>query len=217
MPNDPITAHPLSWPHGWVRTPDNERQRARFSSQGSRWSSRYRRELSVALAIERVLDELRALGVPRGEAIISTNMELRNNGLPRSSQRPPDDPGVAVYWSHGDGREPRCMAVDQYDRVADNLAAIAATLSAMRAIERHGGAEILNRAFTGFAALPAPAGGGFSWWEELGVQPTASADEIRAAYRALARKHHPDAPGGSGEKFLVLQRAYELAMTGKQQ
>jgi hypothetical protein len=50
-------------------------------------------------------------------------------------------------------------------RAADNLAAIAATLEAMRAIDRHGGATILNRAFTGFTALPPPA----DCWKELGV------------------------------------------------
>ena len=38
------------------------------------------------------------------------------------------------------------MAIDAYTRTADNLAAVAATLEAMRAIERHGGAQILERA-----------------------------------------------------------------------
>ncbi len=33
-------------------------------------------------------------------------------------------------------------------------------------------------------------------YERLGVSPTASAAEIRAAYRRLARQHHPDARGG---------------------
>ncbi|KVD37855.1 hypothetical protein WJ41_22830 [Burkholderia ubonensis] len=62
--------------------------------------------------------------------------------------------GVAVYWETRAGAR-RVMAIDQYTRVADNLAAVAATLDAMRAIERHGGARILERAFTGFAALAA--------------------------------------------------------------
>ncbi|MEZ5218093.1 MAG: J domain-containing protein [Ilumatobacteraceae bacterium] len=33
-------------------------------------------------------------------------------------------------------------------------------------------------------------------YELLGIQPTATADEIRSAYRALARRHHPDAVSG---------------------
>lgn len=61
------------------------------------------------------------------------------DGFPRSGQSEPSDGGVAVYWLTSTG-ETKCIAIDRYDRVADNLAAVAATLDAMRAIERHGGA-----------------------------------------------------------------------------
>lgn len=37
-------------------------------------------------------------------------------------------------------------------------------------------------------------------YDELGVAPTASAADIRAAYVALARRHHPDRMGGSSEQ-----------------
>lgn len=37
-------------------------------------------------------------------------------------------------------------------------------------------------------------------YDELGVAPTASAAEIRAAYVALARQHHPDRMGSAGEQ-----------------
>ncbi len=36
-----------------------------------------------------------------------------------------------------------------------------------------------------------------SHYETLGVSPRATSDEIRKAYRALARRHHPDARGGA--------------------
>jgi molecular chaperone DnaJ len=37
-------------------------------------------------------------------------------------------------------------------------------------------------------------------YDELGVPPTASAADIRAAYVALARRHHPDRMGTSSEQ-----------------
>lgn len=43
----------------------------------------------------------------------------------------------------------------------------------------------------------------------LGVAPTADADAIRAAYRALARQHHPDA-GGTTEMMAALNNAYAI-------
>nr|CCC94404.1 unnamed protein product [Trypanosoma congolense IL3000] len=48
----------------------------------------------------------------------------------------------------------------------------------------------------------------------LGVKQGASKDEIKKAYRVLARKHHPDAPGGSHEKFQEIQMAYEQVKSG---
>lgn len=216
--NGIITAYPLSWPTGWKRTEPRERQRARFSREqsnyytradGTSYRSSSRKEITIAVGIDRVLAELRGFGVNREDAIVSTNLVLKNDGEPRSGQRDPLDPGAAVYWARR-GESQRCMAIDQYDRVADNLAAIAATLGAMRAIERHGGAEILNRAFSGFASLPAPQGS--NWWEILGVSRTADKDTIRDAYRAKVKLAHPDnAETGDAERFIVIQKAYEAS------
>ena len=100
----------------------------------------------------------------------------------------------------------RCMAMDRYDEVQDNLAAVAATLEAMRSIERHGGAAILDRAFTGFAALPAPEAPS-GWWVVLGVAESAGPVEIRAAHRVLAQAHHPDR-GGDPARMAATRRAW---------
>ncbi len=48
------------------------------------------------------------------------------------------------------------------------------------------------------------------YYEILGVDKTASADEIKKAYRKLAVKYHPDKDGGSEEKFKEVGEAYEV-------
>lgn len=215
--SEPISAFPLAWPVGWKRTPAHGRFPARFVrrerksttySDGSSRSWNENRRLTMADAIARVLDELQRMGIQRDDVVISTNVQTRLDGLPRSGAREPDDPGCAVYWQDGFGAR-RVMAIDQYTKVADNLAAIAATLDAMRAIERHGGAAILERAFTGFVALPAP-GATREWWEVLGVARTASVDEARAAYRRAASEAHPDR-GGTDARMAEVNRAWQQA------
>lgn len=45
-------------------------------------------------------------------------------------------------------------------------------------------------------------------YKVLGVRRRATEAEIKAAFRALAREHHPDA-GGSSDQFLLIKEAYE--------
>ena len=47
------------------------------------------------------------------------------------------------------------------------------------------------------------------YYETLGVSKQASPDEIKKAYRDLAKKHHPD-KGGNAEKFKEVAEAYEI-------
>ncbi|MGV9001492.1 MAG: molecular chaperone DnaJ [Candidatus Saccharimonadaceae bacterium] len=48
------------------------------------------------------------------------------------------------------------------------------------------------------------------YYEVLGVSKTASADELKKAYRRLAVQHHPDKEGGSEDKFKELNEAYDI-------
>lgn len=214
-----IPAYPLQWPDGWKRTAPADRRSAKFSKQkvtcgsyvdyeGKTRSTKNtsHRSLSINDATTRVRQAIRAMTAD-DDFVLNSNLQLRLDGMPRSGQSEPADPGVVIYWrdSKVDGWPQRCMAIDIYDRVADNIAAIAATLDAMRAIERHGGAEILNRAFTGFVALEHQSE---NWRSVLGVGANATRAEIESAYRSLRSKHHPDR-GGDPEQFQRVLRAYE--------
>lgn len=206
------TAHPLAWPAGWPRS--KTRKAAQFgvtetkSNAHGSWVNK--RALSIEDAVKRVRTELTRLGIDvANDMIISTNLRLNLRGMPRGDQGEPGDPGCAVYWQKA-GKPMRVMAIDTYLRVADNLGAIAATLEAMRAIDRHGGAQILDRAFSGFTALPAPEPPPH-WSTVLGVARTATRDEIEAAWRRKAKSAHPDA-GGSSEAMQKLTQARDAAL-----
>lgn len=48
------------------------------------------------------------------------------------------------------------------------------------------------------------------YYEVLGIAKSASADEIKKAYRKAAVKHHPDKDGGDESKFKEASEAYEV-------
>ena len=201
-----IPAYPLQWPEGWKRTHPAQREHGRFSRKSTQPGRSYptQRELTINEAVTRLRDELGRMGVSDDDLVINTNLKLRLDGLPKSDQRQPNDAGAVAYWRDRAGNT-RCMAIDRYHRVADNLAAIAATIEAMRAIERHGGAEILNRAFTGFTAIEDQSK---PWHAVLGVPAHAATDDVRTAYRRARAATHPDRDGGDAELFGAVQAAW---------
>lgn len=181
---------PLCWPDGWSRT--KNRQPSRFKVG------------SVYEAVEGLRVELDRMGARN--IIISTSIPLRRDGLPLSKPPVDGDPGAAVYFLRSG--QPLCLACDQYQSVQDNIHAIAKTIDALRGIERWGSTDLLNRAFTGFAALP--NGSDRHWSEVLMVPRDATRDAIDRAYRDLVKRLHPDV-GGNSDDMAALNVAYDQA------
>lgn len=185
---------PLAWPDGWKRTPGAQRRVSSFRSRGA--------ALTVAGAVERLARELRMLGAR--EETLSTNVPVGVRGYPVSTGPAPSDPGAAVYFTLKG--EARCLACDKWRSVADNIAAIAQHIDALRRISRYG-VGTLDQIFRGYTALPPSA---VDWWLVLGVKPDATLAEVEAAFVALAREHHPDR-GGRHEDMARLTEARAIA------
>lgn len=212
-----ISAYPLTWPAGWPRTDKAARRYGKFATKhvpaGSNWSRT--KDVTVSQALSRIDDELRAFDGPSrdwtridpNKTIISTNLALRLDGMPRSDQREPADPGAALYFEMEGKRQ--CVPCDAYTTVAQNLAAIAATLSALRALERHG-SGLMERAFTGFTALPSSIVTPCHWRDVLDYHGHSLA-EAKQQWRRLMTEHHPDKTGGDGTRAAEINAAWERA------
>ncbi len=184
------TSFPLCWPVGWPR--ETYRRDPRHPFKNNTFT---RARESLATELER----LRA-----DDIILSTNVPLRIDGQPRGDYRDRlTDPGVAVYFTLSD-RRPMVMARDAYPLVSDNLRSLALAVEHLRGLERHGGGQMVERAFTGFAALPDP-GAKKSWHAALGIEPGVelTVELVEARHRELAMRHHPDRNGGAGEALMA--------------
>lgn len=160
----------------------------------------------IALGRQAVTHTIRAF------VIISTDVPLRKDGEPRADIRP-NDTGVAIYFKRK-GKQV-CMACDKYDAVWKNMRALQKTIEALRGIERWGSTQLLDRAFTGFAALAEKTGP--SCWDVLGLIPAGGDDvslsegDIMSAFWKKAKTAHPDA-GGTHEAFVELSNAKDIAL-----
>jgi hypothetical protein len=169
-------AYPLTWPDGWKRV--SRRTRSRFEVSG------------FGKARDFLLAEIRRMG--GSGVILSTNIALRNDGLPYANSREPQDPGVAVYFRYQ--KREMCFACDAYVTVRENAYAVAKTIEALR----------------GFAALS--SGSQEDWWDVLECLPSADIDTVNAQYRVRARSAHPDA-GGSHAAMSRLNQARDSALS----
>ena len=195
-------AFPLQWPDGWKRTPLSRRVHARYKLTGD-------------VCQRRLIHSLELLGANRNSIVLSTNIPIRQDGFPYAQYRTPEDSGVAVYWvtkAYGE----RVMACDRWLAVHENIHAIGLAVEGLRAIERAGASQILERAFTAFGALPPSSSAPVMrpWWEVFEFPQelirALSPAVIDARYREIAAKVHPDRTG-SEVAMLELNFAREQA------
>lgn len=208
--------HPLHWPVGVPRTERGKRERARFSRKADRTFGEQRftvkDSLTTAMSLDRLRKELGRFNdawntrVNVDHVVISSNLAP---GLSISKQKEPEDPGVAVYFTL-DG-ERRCIPSDKWDRVADNIAGIAAAIGALRGLERWVNDANVRAAFKGFLALPDPDR--IDWRAVFGVKPgeKVAPGAIKLAHRRLAIERHPD-HGGSDSAMAELNKARDQAL-----
>lgn len=130
-----VTAYPLYWPKDIPRT-------YRPGKSGFK--------CTFAAARDGIIKEIKLMGGTN--PIISTNIELKQNGLPYAGQKQPEDKGVAIYFTYKKNQV--VLSCDRWDKIESNLHAIRKTIDAMRGIARWGVSDMLERAFTGFKALP---------------------------------------------------------------
>ena len=205
----PDSAFPLAWPNTWPRW-KGPRPYARFqsSSRVAGWQpgttriSKKAKSMNDATGL--LIGELSRLCASR--SVVSTNVALRLDGLPYANQKPPQDPGAAVYFVLKG--KPIVLACDKWDRVEDNVYAIARHIESIRAQDRWGVGRI-EQAFAGYMALPAPMDLK-PWWEVLGVGEDSPFEVVQEVYRRLAIKNHPDA-GGDHANMVEINTAWDNA------
>lgn len=191
-----IEAYPLYWPEGWKKTDQWNREHSKFKS-------------TFAVARDELLREverLRGRYYHGSDPVLSTNVTLRQDGLPYANQREPNDSGVAIYFEYK--KKQMCFACDKYYKVWENMVAIRKTIEAIRGIERWGASDMMEKAFQGFVALPSD---GNSWWQILGLRRDATRHEIELAYKRKRSEHHPDRDGNA-EMFNKVVNAYNEAV-----
>lgn len=204
MESQIIEKYPLQWPVGYPRT--------KYPS-GSRFGNN-----AFGKCRDEVFKQLQLMldYYERKTVVLSTNVPLRQDGIPYANYRQPEDKGVAVYFQYK--KEQIVICCDKWNKIEDNLWACAKTIEALRGIDRWGVSEFMKRSFTGFTALPPPVKEQpkRSWWIVLNYQicPDKTAWDwagIEAQYKSLAKQRHPDVSGGSNEAMKELNIAFDEA------
>jgi hypothetical protein len=202
-------AYPLQWPEGWPRTPSDQRDRGYQFKQAGDPGSWGKKLVTFAVARDKLYGELERLGAK--SVVVSTNHKPDKYGIPIESKKKAPDDGIAIYFQLNG--KAMAMACDRFDNAAANMRSLGLAIEAMRQLERHGGGQMVERAFSGFMALPAPSYR--AWWRVLGVGQNDDLSFIELKYRELAKEFHPDKPGGSADRMAEITTAIAQARKEK--
>lgn len=120
------------------------------------------------------------------------------------------------WWRKMQGRAPIPSTIQEAINRAEageiaqpNMIALKAEGQYTRVVGHRFDPEEIERARS-FVPTPVVAMTKAEWWRVLGVSQRASMDDIKTAYRRLAKEHHPDR-GGSSEIMANINRAFEQA------
>lgn len=185
---------PLQWPERQKRTSESNRRRSPYRITS--WQS-----------VDELDRELSRWGATEIE--ISSEGEPLYNGTGLRDLK--GDPGVCVTWNIGD--DAFQVAADRYEELFANLTAIARQLAAIRQAERNGTSGALRKTIRKPPPVLEPNLKAKNCFAVLGLTSKADRRAVRAAYRKLALKHHPDL-GGSNEDMRVVNEAYGKALAG---
>lgn len=136
--------------------------------------------------------------------------QIRNDGWPRAGVNP-SWPGVILQFTTKG--EVVSMPCDTYPDWKENLRAISLTLRGLRLIDEYGVTKN-GQQYQGFKKLDAPSTEAerltalttLAQMAAIELASLKTNEAIQIAYKAAARKHHPDL-GGSQEEFIRLQSA----------
>ena len=220
------TAYPLYWPRGRKRTPSSQRQVDAPFSVGEHYAAtlthrepdgrtlertirKHRiKEVTMTVAIGRLQQQLDKLGAEH--LMLSSNVLLRLDGLPRGGQRDPEDPGVACYFTLNKKR--LVFACDKWTRVADNIAAIAAHIRSIRSVENYG-VGTTEQSFEGYRSIEDFSNGVMPWRRVLGFAEDArpTLQEVETKWKSRMKEVHPDMTGQAGLQAQQLNVAIAAA------
>jgi hypothetical protein len=185
-------------------TPPDQRRRSQFKAH-------------YEVTLDALLGEAGKLGAERLVLQVDiAERDIRADGLPRANARHGLHPGVAVSFDSRHG--PLRYATDVFTDWRANLRAVALSLEALRAVDRYGVSR-RGEQYRGWSALTAGSGASlFGTREEAetwlrksaGESGIGSWDGWEALYKALAKRMHPDVPGGNADLWERLDAAATL-------